>query len=224
VRLSLKLGRTSVDTTSFVLAQEVEFAFTNHLFSPEREQMGWKVFGRRNTPPLHGQIVVAADSPIRNLAQLAGRDIGFPGPEAFIAYKTTYAQLLQQQVDVHPVFCGNMDGAFAQLVAGKVAAVGANSQLVEGYARREGRKFRVLWTSEPYHDLALMVSPKVPAADAQAVAKAFIGMTNDPQGRQVLAAGARLIGLPQDAHFVASDGREYASYRRFYQSAPASLR
>jgi len=69
-----------------------------------------------------------------------------------------------------------------------------------------------------------MVSPKVPAADAQAVAKAFIGMTNDPQGRQVLAAGARLIGLPQDAHFVASDGREYASYRRFYQSAPASLR
>jgi len=224
VRLSLKLGRTSVDTTSFVLAQEVEFAFTNHLFSPEREQMGWKVFGRRNTPPLHGQIVVAADSPIRDLAQLAGKDIGFPGPEAFIAYKTTFAQLQQRKVEVQPVFCGNMDGAFAQLFAGKVAAVGANSQLVEGYAHREGRKFSVLWTSEPYHDLALMVSPKVPAADAQAVAKAFIGMKNDPQGRQVLAAGARLIGLPQDAHFVASDGREYESYRRFYQSAPAALR
>ncbi|MFG6459007.1 phosphate/phosphite/phosphonate ABC transporter substrate-binding protein [Roseateles sp. BYS96W] len=224
VRLSLKLGRTSVDTTAFVLAQEVEFAFTNHLFSPEREQMGWKVFGRRNTPPLHGQIVVAADSPIRNLAQLAGKDVGFPGPEAFIAYKTTYAQLLQQKVDVHPVFCGNMDGAFAQLVSGKVAAVGANSQLVEGYARREGRKFRVLWTSEPYHDLALMVSPKVPAADAQAVARAFIGMAHDPQGRQVLAAGAQLVGLPADAHFVASDGREYLPYRRFYEAAPAALR
>lgn len=224
VKLSLKLGRTSADTTAYVLAQEVEFAFTNHLFSPEREQMGWKVFGRRNTPPLHGQIVVAADSPVKSLAQLEGKEIGFPGPEAFIAYKTTYAQLLQQKVNVRAVFGGNMDGAFAQLFSGKVAAVGANSQLVEGYAKREGRQFRVLWNSEPYHDLALMVSPKVPARDAQAVAKAFIGMAQDPQGREILAAGSKLVGLPADAVFVASDGQEYASYRRFYQSAPAALR
>lgn len=224
VKLSLKLGRTSADTTAYVLAQEVEFAFTNHLFSPEREQMGWKVFGRRNTPPLHGQIVVAADSPVKSLAQLEGKEIGFPGPEAFIAYKTTYAQLLQQKVNVRTVFGGNMDGAFAQLFSGKVAAVGANSQLVEGYAKREGKQFRVLWNSEPYHDLALMVSPKVPARDAQAVAKAFIGMAQDPQGREILASGAKLVGLPADAVFVASDGQEYASYRRFYQSAPAALR
>ncbi|MFG6464362.1 phosphate/phosphite/phosphonate ABC transporter substrate-binding protein [Roseateles sp. DXS20W] len=224
VKLSLKLGRTSADTTAYVLAQEVEFAFTNHLFSPEREQMGWKVFGRRNTPPLHGQIVVAADSPVKSLAQLDGKEIGFPGPEAFVAYKTTYAQLLQQKVNVRAVFGGNMDGAFAQLFSGKVAAVGANSQLVEGYTKREGKQFRVLWSSEPYHDLALMVSPKVPARDAQAVAKAFIGMAQDPQGREILASGAKLVGLPADAVFVASDGHEYASYRRFYQSAPATLR
>ncbi|CAM4096907.1 phosphate/phosphite/phosphonate ABC transporter substrate-binding protein [Roseateles saccharophilus] len=224
VKLSLKLGRTSADTTAFVLAQEVEFAFTNHLFSPEREQLGWKVFGRRNTPPLHGQIVVAADSPITELGQLQGKEVGFPGPEAFIAYKTTYAQMLQRKLDVRTVFGGNMDGAFAQLFSGKVAAVGANSQLVEGYARREGRQFRVLWTSEPYYDLALMVSPKVPERDAQAVARAFIGMAADPRGREILATTGKLIGLPPDAVFVASDGREYAAYRRFYQSAPPQLR
>lgn len=224
VKLSLKIGRTSADTTAFVLAQEVEFAFTNHLFSPEREQLGWKVFGRRSTPPVHGQIVVAADSPITSLDQLAGKEVGFPGPEAFIAYKTTYAQLLQRKLNVRAVFGGNMDGAFAQLFSGKVAAVGANSQLVEGYAKREGRQFRVLWTSEPYHDLALMVSPKVPERDAQAVAKAFVGMAQDPQGREILATTGKLIGLPADTVFVASDGREYAAYRRFYQSAPAQLR
>lgn len=65
VKLSLKLGRTSADTTAYVLAQEVEFVFTNHLFSPEREKLGWKVFGRRLTPALHSQIVVPADSPSR---------------------------------------------------------------------------------------------------------------------------------------------------------------
>ena len=36
VKLQLKIGRTSADTTSYVLAQEVEFVFSNHLFSPER--------------------------------------------------------------------------------------------------------------------------------------------------------------------------------------------
>ena len=224
VKLSLKLGRTSADTTAFVLAQEVEFAFTNHLFSPEREQLGWKVFGRRNTPPLYGQVVVAADSPITDLAQLEGKEVGFPGPEAFVAYTTPYAQLLQRKLNVRTIFGGNMDGAFAQLFSGKVAAVGANSQLVEGYAKREGKQFRVLWTSEPYHDLALMVSPKVPERDAQAVAKAFLGMAQDPRGREILLAGNKLMGLPADAVFVPSDGREYASYRRFYQSAPAQLR
>ena len=47
IKLNLKIGRTSADTTSYVLAKEVEFVFTNHLFSPEREQLGWTVFGRR---------------------------------------------------------------------------------------------------------------------------------------------------------------------------------
>ncbi len=61
VELNLKLGRTSADTTAHVLAQEVDFAFTNHLFSPERAKLGWRVFGRRDAPPIRAQIVTAAD-------------------------------------------------------------------------------------------------------------------------------------------------------------------
>ena len=83
VKLNLKIGRTSADTTSYVLAKEVEFVFSNHLFSPEREQLGWRVFGRRNTPPVLGQIVVPADSSITDIAQLKGQEVAFSGPEAF---------------------------------------------------------------------------------------------------------------------------------------------
>ena len=32
------------------------------------------------------------------------------------------------------------------------------------------------------------------------------------------------VGLTADANFVASDGSEYATYRDFYRTAPASLR
>ena len=149
VNLKLKIGRTSADTTSYVLTKEVEFVFTNHLFTPEREQLGWKVFGRRQSPALQGQIVVPADSPITDLAQLKGQEVAFAGPEAFIVYKVPYAHLLSKGIPVKVVFTGNQTAAFAQLFSGKVMASGANSQLVEGYSRRENKKFRVLWSSEP---------------------------------------------------------------------------
>jgi len=224
VKLSLKVSRTSAETTSFVLAGDIDFAFTNHLFSPEREHLGWRVFGRRLTPAVQGQIIVPADSPITDLAQLEGKDVAFPGPEALVAYKFTMSQLMARKLSVKPVFGGNMDGALAQLYSGKAVAAGVNSQLAEAHARREGRKYRVLWTSEPLHDLALMASSRVPEKDLQAVAKAFAAMHQDPKGREVLVEVSNLVGLGAEAWFITSDGSEYNAYRRFFQTAPAALR
>ena len=224
VRLNLKLGRTSADTTSYVLAREVDFAFTNHLFSPDRLKMGWTVFGRRNAPPVQGQLVVPADSPIRDIRDLAGSVVAFPGPEALVAYKMPYAQLLRKHIAVTPIFTGNHDAAFTQLFAGKVKAVGANSQLVANWSGREGNAFRVLWSSAPVNDLALMASPRVPADEVRAVARAFLTMHQDPEGRKILAAASELVHASAPISFVAAGDADYASYRAFYADAPANLR
>lgn len=224
VKLELKIGRTSADTTAYVLAKEVEFVFSNHLFSPEREQLGWKVFGRRWTPPIHGQIAVPADSTIMALEELKGQEMVFAGPEAFIGYKVPYGYLLSRGIDVKAVFAGNQNAAFAQLFAGKAKAVGSNSALVDGYTVREGKRFRVLWTSEGYHDLALMAASKVPEKDVKAVASAFIGMHRDPVGKAILLKASEEVGLDPKAYFLPATGADYDSYRRFYQTAPASLR
>jgi phosphonate transport system substrate-binding protein len=64
----------------------------------------------------------------------------------------------------------------------------------------------------------------VPEAERKAVAAAFLGMANDPQGREVLQAASRSVGIAGTGAFIASDGSEYASYRRFYETAPAQLR
>jgi len=224
VPLDLKLGRTQADTTSYVLAREVDFAFTNHLFNRERARLGWTVFGRRDGPPLQGQIVVPADSPVRSLADLAGGAVGFPGPEAVVAYKVTYAELLRQHIAVDVVFATNMDGAFTQLFTGKVKAVGANSQLVQNYSGRERKSFRVLWRSEPFTDLALMASPRVPAAQVRAVAQAFIGMDKDPEGRRILATAAALVHAATPLAFVAASDADFADYRAFHAAAPLAVR
>jgi phosphonate transport system substrate-binding protein len=224
VKLELKIGRTSADTTAYVLANEVEFIFTNHMFSPEREQLGWRVLARRQTTPIHSQVVVLAESPVQKLEQLEGQAVAFPGPEATVAYKFSYGQMLRRNINVQVVFGGNMDGAFAQLASGKVQAAGTQSQLSEGWMKRENRKLRVLWQSEPLYDLALMVARKVPQADAEAVTRAFAGMLSDPAGQKVLASVGELVKLPPSAGFVASNGTEYAPYRQFFATAPAQLR
>lgn len=224
LKMQLKIGRTSADTTAYVLANEVDFVFSNHLFSPEREQLGWRVFGRRQTPPIYSQILVLADSPIQKLEQLADQEVAFPGPEALVAYKFSYAQLLSRHIPVRVVFGGNMDGAFAQLTSGKVKAVGANSQLTEGWVKRENQNVRILWASEPLHDLALMASKKIPEKDLQAISRAFLEMNQDAKGKQVLADVSELVKLPAGTAFVSSNGSEYATYRKFYQSAPPNLR
>ena len=224
VRLDLKIGRTSADTTAYVLANEVEFIFSNHMFSPEREQLGWRVIARRQTTPIQSQIVVLAESPVQRIEQLEGLAVAFPGPEATVAYKMSYAQLLRRGIEVQVLFGGNMDGAFAQLASGKVVAAGTHTQLSEGWSKREGRSLRALWSSEPLHDLAVMAARKVPQADADAVARAFAGMLSDPVGQKILTAAGELVRLPASAGFVLSNGAEYAPYRQFFATAPAALR
>ena len=48
-------------------------------------------------------------------------------------------------------------------------------------------------------------------------------MAKDPQGREILSRASKEVGLPADAYFIPASAADYAAYRRFYQSAPASL-
>jgi phosphonate transport system substrate-binding protein len=102
--------------------------------------------------------------------------------------------------------------------------MGSNSQMTDEYAIREGRKFRVLWSSPAFNDLALMASPRVPRAQMQAVAKAFLSMHQDAQGKKILEEAAKTVNAKQPVVFVAANDEDYASYRDFYRNAPASLR
>ena len=70
--------------------------------------MGWQLLVRRNYPAVQGQILTTADSAVTDLRQLVDEEVVFPGREAFIAYKVTYAHLLANQIPVKVVFGGNL--------------------------------------------------------------------------------------------------------------------
>lgn len=219
VPLQLKMGRTATETTAMTRRGEFAFVYTNHLFTPERIGLGYRVIARPGTPGVRAQIVVRDDSSLRTLADLNGRTVVFPSRESFLGYSVPVAALQEAKVEATPVFAGNQEGAVAQLQAMTVDAAAMNSQVLENYARRENFRYRVLWQSESYLDLPIMANPAVPKAKIEAVRQAFIGMAADPEGRKILEDGAASLKLMGPLGFIAADNNDYANYREFYRQA-----
>ena len=63
-----------------------------------------------------------------------------------------------------------------------------------------------------------MANPKVPEAKVAAVKAAFINMVKDPEGRQILEAGADLLKSNGELGFVGAENRDYDNYRKFYRT------
>ncbi len=223
VPLVLKIARSANETTDMAVRGELAFVYSNHLFTPQRDKLGYTVLARQEGEGIRGQVVVRTDSPAHRLADLAGQRVAFANPYGFTGYFVPYDALLKADVSIEPVFAGTQEAAMALLKHGKVAAAGVNSQVMADYARREGFNYRVLWQSEPYYDLAVMAHPMVPAAAREAVRDALIAMRTDPEGQRVLAESAARLNLPAPRGFVAATDRDYEPYRRFFRTTRVPL-
>jgi phosphonate transport system substrate-binding protein len=218
VALELRIGRTAPDTTAMALRGELDFYYTNHLFTVERDRLGWRVFGRGAGDGIRAEIVVAEDSPVKSLEDLQDASVVFPSAEAFVGYWVPMDALLKAGVQVRVHFAGNQEGAIAQWRAGSAGAAGVNAKVMAEFAKRENLRYRSLWLSPLYLDLALMAHPRVPQATVARVEAAFEGMARDPAGSRVLAASAELIGQKPPFGFVAAQDRDYENYRAFYRA------
>lgn len=217
VPLTLKMGKTAPETTAMTVRGEHAFAYTNHMFTPERDRIGYKVILRMKGEPIHGTIVVRDDSPARSVADLRGAKVAFPSKEAFVGYWLPMDHLQKSGVPVSEAFAGNQEGAMSQLQFGEAAAAAVNRKLLSRYAQREDFRYRVIWTSEPYLDIPVMAHPALPPRVVEAVRQAFIGMDQDPEGRRALQASAEALGSKDLWSFVRADDSDYDNYRRFYR-------
>lgn len=218
VPLELKLSKNAREGNAIAEKGGYDFLYTNHFFTPERDGLGFHVIARPVGVGVQAQIVVPSDSPIRSLQELEGKEVGFVGPDGFTGFWVPQDALLRAKINVKSSFTGNQEASVAQLKIGKIAAAGVNGLILERYARREGFAYRALWTSQTFPDLCIMAHGRVPADKVAAVRAAFAGMGKDAEGRKVLETSAAVIKATGELGFVASDDREYDSYRSFYKT------
>lgn len=218
VPLELRMGKTAPETTAMTVRGDFAFIFTNHLFTPERDRLGYRVIARPNTPDIQCFIIVREDSPITQLSELDKRTVVFPSKDAFVGYWVPMDALLKFKIKVKAVFGGNQEGAISQLQMGSVDAAAVNAMVLINYAQRENFHYRVLWKSQAYHDMPIMVKPSVPKATVEAVRKALLNMKTNPKGLQYIEKSAKALKLPDSVGFVPADNHDYDNYREFYRN------
>lgn len=216
VELRLKISRTAPESNAAIAAGSYDFVYSNTIFQPALSASGYEVILRPRTDAIRGQIVVLEDAPVAAVAELAGREVGFPSRAAFVGYAVPMDHLLRSGIPLTPVFGGNQEGIMGQLKAGKVVAAAVNSEVMKAFARREEVRYRVLWESVPYNDLPIAAHGRLDAGLVAAVRAAFAGMADDPAGQRVLARSAAVIGQKPPYGFLPADRKDYRTYLDFY--------
>jgi phosphonate transport system substrate-binding protein len=210
VALRFRMGSTVQDTDAMMGRGEFDFIFTNHNFQPEYEPAGYRVIARWGGDPIRTVVAVGPDSPVNALAELAGKKVAFPSPDAFVGYAVPMVAFRSAKVQVEEVFAGNQEGAMAQVKNRRVEAAAVNSRFLAQYSEREGVRFRAIFTSEPFPELAVVAHPRVPAAVVDKVRQALLAMKTDPKAAPVLEQA-------KSPGFDPATDRDYEGVRRIYR-------
>ena len=210
VPLRFRMGATVQETDAMMERGELDFVFTNHNFQPEYESIGYRVICRWGGDPIRAIVAVAEDGPISKLGQLGGKKVAFPSRDAFVGYAVPIVALKKAGVRVEEVLAGNQEGAMAQLKIRRVEAAAVNSRFLAQYSEREGVRFRPIFTSEPYPELAVVAHPRVPAPVVEKVRRALLAMKTDPLAQPILEQA-------KSPGFEPATDRDYESVRRIYK-------
>lgn len=209
IPLKLRMGATVEQTDAMMGREEFDLVFTNHNFQSTYDGR-YRVLARWAGKPISGLLVVLQDSPAQSLKDLQGRKVAFPSADAFVAYAVPKVALKEAGVSVIDKFAGHQEGALAQLKARQAHAAAVNSRFLEHYAEKERLQYRVVYKSEPYHELPVLIHPRVPAELAEKLRQALLAMGDDPEA----APGAKC----QCPGFEAAGEHDYDNVRRIYRA------
>ncbi|MEO5345390.1 MAG: phosphate/phosphite/phosphonate ABC transporter substrate-binding protein [Magnetococcus sp. YQC-9] len=217
VNLDIKIAQSGGQSGDAVRRGEYDFVYSNHQFKPTAAAQGYTVILRRNAPDIMGALVVLDSSPIQSARDLEGKTVAFANPHGFTGFTVQMDYLAQQGIQVTQSFGGNQEGALKQMIIGSAAAAGVNSSILAGYETREKVRFRVVWQSKPYRDLAISAHSRVPNSVVEAVRLAFLELNEDAEGVKILEASERLVGESTSIRFLRASQQDCQDYLEFYR-------
>lgn len=171
-----------------VLAGEYDLAYMNpYHYTVFCQTPGYQAIAKEADKVIKGIFVVGKDSPINSLEQLNGATIAFPSPAAFAASIITRAKLRQSGIEFTPKYVSSHDSVYLNVQRGFFPAGGGIMRTLNNTAPEVRSELRVLWTTPGYTSHAIAAHPRVELATRQKIVQAMLAMSQDPQGKALLA-------------------------------------
>lgn len=204
VKLKLVTYRSIPEFERSFQRGDPDFAYLNpyHALMANAAQ-GYVPFLRDDSRPLKGVLVVRADSPVRTVRDLEGKEVAFPAPNAFAA--SLYMRALldeKEKVRIRPRYVATHANTYRHVILGTAAAGGGLEQTLEFEPPEVRAELRVLYTTPPTPSHPIVAHPRVNPAVVARVADAFRAAAADP-------ANGKLLQLIQFTQPKRTDLRDY---------------
>lgn len=190
VDIELRVFRSFGEFEGFVFSGSADLAFVNPYQQLElRKKLGFVPLVRDGARLLSGVLVVRADSPVRTVRELDGREVAFPHPNAFGASLHMRALLQEEMgVAVKPVYVDTHGNVYRHVLLGKVAAGGGVNVTLSKEPEHLRKQLRVLFETPGVAPHPLAAHPRVRQAVRERVTNAVLELERDATGRAMLAA------------------------------------
>jgi phosphonate transport system substrate-binding protein len=132
--------------------------------------------------------VVRKDSPVKSPAELNGKTIAFPSPNALGASLLMRADLSNLfHIRFAPLYVTSHDSVYLHVAKGLAEAGGGVEKTLREQKAAIRDALKVIYTTRPMPSHPVAAHPRVNRRDAEKVRRAFIEMEATPDGRELLA-------------------------------------
>lgn len=190
-----------------------DFVYANpYLLVRENDRQGYIPLVRDRTP-IRGVLVVRKDSPIHTPAELAGKSVTFPSPNALAAGLMLRADLDQRfKVRVVPIAAKSHTSSYMHVINGLADAGGGTNMTLQQQIPEIRDALRVLYTTREAPSLPFAAHPRVRREDRERVRRAMLELAATPEGK-------RLLDRVPMTRPVAANIEEYLALRAWHLDA-----
>jgi phosphonate transport system substrate-binding protein len=183
----LRVAATIPEFEQKLLKGEPEFVFLNPYHAVlANQKKKYQPLLADSEDLLTGILVVRADSPIKNLDELKGKNIALPAPNAFAASLLIRAEMAKRKIDINPVFVKTHSNVYRSVISKDAIAGGGVNYTLDNEVPEVRQQLRVLFESQAYTPHPVATHPSVPAAVRDRFLKAMLKLTQDEEGRKLL--------------------------------------
>lgn len=183
----LRVAATIPEFEQKLLKGEPEFVFLNPYHAVlANQKKKYQPLLADSEDLLTGILVVRADSPIKSLDELKGKNISLPAPNAFAASLLIRAEMAKRKIDINPVFVKTHSNVYRSVIGKDAIAGGGVNYTLDNEVPEVRQQLRVLFESQAYTPHPVATHPSVPAAARERFLKAMLKLTQDEEGRKLL--------------------------------------